>query len=679
MFVRKFILFLLSIFCVSQSFAQLQRDLVQSRVLILLDRSSSMTQPWGGGKEKSKAADEMINRLVDSIYTVNPDVEIGLRIFGHQNGTADNNCYDTKLEVPFSKDNRTQIALRLSDIHPLGVSPIAYSLEQAARYDILDVARNAYCIVLITDGGESCGGDICDVMNKFLKDKIHFRPYIVSLEDYAPLKTTYACMGDYLEVLKKGDIAPAVGTIVEAFRPVLKVTVSDYKEMQKVPAVIPSVLKVSTPPVKLDKPKDTAKAPIKEKVVFTKPPPIPPGEKIADLSPQRQQLFTTGSPAFEKLSAVDIPAVKLLMTDSVVIPRQAESIVQASTARQKTMNINAPSPTRQDFTAPGLPPVKLIIDTPVAPKAEEKIARLPLSHQRPFNVIFVIEDKVLSPRLLPPPIQFKVEPAPVVTKKPEPEQKKGEFKVETEEAKETTVEIYFTNGKGKFYNTTPQVQLMDPGTNQVVKKFYRTTDENGNPDPQLHILPGRYDIAFTEKRGVVDKNVEVVAGKKNKIYVTVQNTSLSFAYHDAPQRPVKEFSAVVTERNKAQGRVQNQKCTELLEYEPGNYHIIINTFPQDVRNVDLDFNETEIEILQPGFAKFTSDGKAHDITLWRRLGDKFLQFYGLDIKDPMSQHLQIQPGEYQVHYQKGPGQKSAAEKVVPFLIKATQETEVILK
>lgn len=636
--LRRYILLFIVILGTCRVYGQ-QGDLTQSRILILLDRSSSMVQSWAGGKEKYKAADELIMRLVDSLYNVNPNVEIALRIFGHQYTVADNNCYDTKTEVLFSKDNRTQIALRLADIRPLGVTPIAYALEQASRYDILDESRNAYCIVLITDGGESCGGNICDVMEKFLKKKLYFRPYIISLEDYAPLRATYACMGDYLQVLNHGDIAPAVGTIVNAFRPALQV---GKPEDKNITGNIPSVLKVNTPPVTI-KPTPPPpprppieKEPVKEKIVFTKP---PPNEKIPGLINERLRLFAT-----------DIAPLALHSRE----------------------------------------PGEVVIEVEL-PKPKEAVAPLPLAAKKQLNVIFVIEDRALAARNVPA-YSVKLEPVaipPVVVAAPQPkpvpkipkEPKKLEYKVEVEESNETSVLIYFTDGKGKYYQSTPQVLLLDPGTNQTVKKFFRTVDESGNPDPQLHILPGRYDIAFTESRGAVDKNIEIVAGKKNKIYVTMQSTSLSFAYRDAPQRPIKEFTAVVTERNKPQGgRVQNQKCTERLIYEPGNYHVVINTFPEDVRNVDLDFNETEIEIAQPGFAKFTSaDGKAHDITLWRRLGDKFEKFYLMDLRDPKNQHLQIQPGEYQVHYQTMPGKMSSAEKVVPFLVRATEETAVTLK
>ncbi len=307
-----FLIFLLFIFCDHASFAQRQGELTQSRILILLDESSSMLQTWPSGKPKYKAADELILRIMDSIYAVNNQVEFSLRVFGHQHTVAENNCYDTKNEVAFSKDNRTQMAYRLDDITPLGVTPIAYSLEQAAEHDLLDEQHNAYSIILLTDGGESCGGDLCDVMKKLLKSKVYFKPYIVSLENDATLKTTYSCMGDYLHVTKDDDIPKAVGTIVEAFRPIIKITPAEYKQMQTIAANAPSILKVNIPTMKINEPvadtttavktfkenaPEPAPAPVVEhkiKVEEVKPKPV--AEKIVRTIPARLNELNVNPP-----------------------------------------------------------------------------------------------------------------------------------------------------------------------------------------------------------------------------------------------------------------------------------------------------------------------------------------------------------------------------------------------
>ena len=677
--LKRITLLLFSILYTSFSFAQIQGEYVQSRILILLDESSSMIQQWSGTKPKYKAADELIMRLMDSVYAVNSNVEFSLRVFGHQHTVEEHDCYDTRNEVGFSKDNRSQMALRLEDIHPLGVTPIAFSLKEAAAKDILDERHNVYSIILITDGGESCGGDICEVMKTLLKNKVYFKPYIVSLENDPGLKVTYSCMGDFLQVTKQGEMSGAVSTIVEAFRPVLKVSNDEYKHMQTIAASAPSVLKVNVPVINVPEKKDTVPLVVKPKVVEEPRPvirtwkaPVTNNIPSLDVAGLRSLGLVKRADKMQEIesnlripvAAIEAPALPKIEKIDAMIPLPVH-----------TVSTTTPASGSMKKMASGLKLPAMIIDTPVA-RPIDKIARLAPVKPRQFNVIFVIEDHAYATRAVPalPPLKMDWLP------KPDPAiAKKGDYIVKTEDAKETTVMVYFTNGTGTFYSTTPQVILTDPIAKKMVKKFFRTVDPDGNPDPQTNIPAGVYDLTFASKAGFLLSGVKVEQNKKNMVIVTVQNTSLSFAYDKAPDRPVTEFTAVVTERNKARGRVQNQKCDEAIKYEPGNYHIEINTFPKTIRNEDIDFDrEFVITIPQPGFVKFTSDGSAHLVSLFQRYGDKFLAFYTLDLNDPRSQHLQMQPGEYQAHYQKGPGQSSVTEQVKQFFVKPTQTTEVIL-
>jgi hypothetical protein len=747
--LKGFLVFLLSLFCTYSSFAQQKSELTQSRILILLDESSSMIQKWPSGKEKYKAADELIMRLMDSIYAINPQVEFSLRVFGHQYTVEQNNCYDTKNEVPFSKDNRTQMSLRLDDIRPLGVTPIAYALMQAAKFDLIDEDHNAYSIILITDGGESCGGDICDVMKKLMKYKVYFKPYIVSLEDDPSLKVTYSCMGDYLQVTKDADMPQAVSTIVTAFRPLLKITKNDYKEIQTIAANAPSVLKVTIPEIKVTesevkktqtetpkpvKPvidttvkavvtraKDTVVKPV-TKIKVDVPPAKLPSENIAPLPINGYKPLYTTITIPKTLNVVVMPPV------DIVVPATADDIAPLTLAPGKPFSVPAPTlkdiksvamptvnivvPNEQERIAPlelatpqplnatphivgNINPVQLpapdiklppaVIDTPKAPKNKiEKIDRLQLASFRHIQILIVIEEKSIVPVKLPPLPPLKIDLPKVATKAPEKEApgqpKKAEYTVEREDAKETSVEVYLTNGKGKFYSSTPQMLLLDPANKSIVKSFFRTVDPSGNPDPITTLPTGTYNIALSARRSLEVNNVKIEAGKKNKITVVVHPCSLSFDYDKAPNRPVTEFMARVIERNKIQGgRVQDQRCNERLEYEPGNYHIMINTFPQSDRNVDVDFNEVVITIPQPGFGKFVTDGSIKTADLYMQEGDKFTQFHTLNLNDPINQHRRIQPGYYQVRFKKGPAGPLQKEVVISFIIKANEEQTIEIK
>ena len=96
--------------------------------------------------------------------------------------------------------------------------------------------------------------------------------------------------------------------------------------------------------------------------------------------------------------------------------------------------------------------------------------------------------------------------------------------------------------------------------------------------------------------------------------------------------------------------------------------------------MDLDFDEEKpLVIFQAGFAKFTTSLPLRDIKLSVLQGEKFLNFYSLDMNDPAKAHFQLQPGTYQAIYQKGPANYSSTQKVVTFTIISNEETEVILK
>ena len=193
--------------------------LIQPRILFLVDGSSSMLESWQANQIRFKAAGKIIDQIVDSIYKVNPNVEFGLRVYGHQHTAQENNCFDTKLEVPFGKSNATQLFLRMNSLKPLGVSPIAYSLKEAAENDLINTSNYNYSLILITDGGESCNGNICEVVKLLLEKKIKFQPYIIGLINYQPLELQYACLGTYLKVTNDAEATLATNTILQAYKP----------------------------------------------------------------------------------------------------------------------------------------------------------------------------------------------------------------------------------------------------------------------------------------------------------------------------------------------------------------------------------------------------------------------------------------------------------------------------
>ncbi|MDR3681373.1 MAG: hypothetical protein P4L41_15510 [Flavipsychrobacter sp.] len=679
--MRAFFFFYIFLFFITGSIAMAQAvpDVKSPRILILLDESSSMVEKWGNEK-RYQVADRIILDLMDSVYKVNDQVEFSLRVFGHQYTVPENNCYDTKNEVMFSKDNYTQMSLRLASITPLGVTPIAYALKEAAENDLVDERKYAYSIILITDGGESCGGNLCDVVKTLLQRKIDFKPYIISLVDYAPLRTQYDCLGNYLQVTANGDVPKTVSTIVQAYRPMLKPVKHDNDIVKKIPVVQEPIAEVPKPkPPVTEAPKPIVKADI--------PKPVEP-----------------------KIELPVAPPVKQLVEKMPVINTLYEVSYVTHYVRQKTVVVPhfVPINIQPDALAPVVvaPPPPAPVIPPPPPHIKSKESTLTMRRQlkelsyfsdEPIpNVIYnlpptrpvtvtIIPDAVATvpaPKPTPtptkPPVKKPTKPTAPVVKKDEG--KEVPFTVETEDAKETSVEIFLTNGKGKFYYTSPQVMVNDPKTGEAIQKFYRTLDASNTPDAQK-MKDGNYNIVIGGKSSMIVRNINVQPNKINKIMVVVNNGTLKFEYKNAPDRPITEFQAVVVLRTDRGGPVIRQKCSVELGYDPGNYFIEINTLPVSRRNEDIDpGSESILAIDEPGYVQFTNTNRLGSVSLYTPLGDMFAKFHTIEITGNLAgQKLQIQPGTYQAHFFKDPSKPFAQETINTFNVKSNQTTEVELK
>lgn len=652
MYFQRFLFILLFVLGSVISFAQKPEDYKQYRVLILLDGSSSMVEPWGEGKSRFSEAGNIILQLMDSIYQMNNQVEFGLRVYGHEHGVTEHNCYDTKREVMFSKDNLTQMSLRLDNLHPLGVSPIAYSLKTAAEEDFNDERNYSYSLILITDGGESCGGDICAVVKELLDRKIQFKPYIVSLVDYAPLKNQYACLGNYLLASKPSDVPKAVGTIAENYRQVMKIPVVKPREIPTTKIPTPSVLKIDVPAVTIKK----------------EPEPQQPVKKEEPVTPKE---------VIKKDVIAALPAAK-------TVP------VKQETLRHTT---DVPKTTPPNVS-------KIVVDESDFEK--EQIDALPVRKGKAYMPNYYVSIITLNKRKVPAIDPIKKEPEEVAAIKPQPVQPvaapkpattpvkkqpvvsdntsnktEAKFTAKKEPAAETTLEIFFTDGKGKFYQTTPPIQVLDAKTGKEVKKFFRTVDASGNPDPQK--LPGgNYFLVIGREQNYVAKNVSITEGNKNKITIVATKGTLSFSYQSNPKRPVSEFTAVV-KKNFDIAPIVNQRCNTEQDYEPGNYHIEINTLPVSRKNIDLDFgNSYIIDIDEPGYVQFTNENPMGKVSLYYQLGDQYIRFYILDITgNQQTQKLRLQPGPYEVHFKRS--QPGAQDFVKSFVVRSNETTPVQLQ
>jgi Ca-activated chloride channel family protein len=196
----KVIVGLVMLLCISESvFSQnkvQQKIPDKTRILFVLDGSGSMEAAWGRPDEsRMDVAKRILTNLVDSLKA-NATLELALRVYGHRFSRQANNCQDSKLEVPFALKNHTAIINKIKEIKPKGVTPITYSLLEAAK-DFPAGKGYRNILILITDGIESCGTDPCAVSLELQRKGVFLRPFVIGLG----IKGGKAldCVGKYIE------------------------------------------------------------------------------------------------------------------------------------------------------------------------------------------------------------------------------------------------------------------------------------------------------------------------------------------------------------------------------------------------------------------------------------------------------------------------------------------------
>ena len=135
------------------------------RILFILDYSNSMSE-YLEGKRKD---DLMVDTMKSILPNLNPNISVGLRVYGHRMGlTPFEACRASSLVSPISAANGINIRNSLLDIKPRGMTPITYSLKQAVKNDFLGFSGKKH-IILLTDGGENCDESPCSFVLELIK------------------------------------------------------------------------------------------------------------------------------------------------------------------------------------------------------------------------------------------------------------------------------------------------------------------------------------------------------------------------------------------------------------------------------------------------------------------------------------------------------------------------------
>lgn len=141
-----------------------------SPIIFIYDASGSM---WGqiDGVSKMEIATDVLSTSVNN-FPENQNV--GLVAYGHR---REGDCRDVEFMVGMDNNNKSLINQTLSGIRPLGRTPLAYSATQVIN--TLRESEERATVILVTDGIESCDGNICEVVQAAKGEGIDFKMHII--------------------------------------------------------------------------------------------------------------------------------------------------------------------------------------------------------------------------------------------------------------------------------------------------------------------------------------------------------------------------------------------------------------------------------------------------------------------------------------------------------------------
>jgi Ca-activated chloride channel family protein len=143
-----------------------------------------------------QGAKELFYKFLDSLNK-QKNIQFALRMYGHTVKYPPGDCKDSKLVVPFGKNNIQLIKSKVAEAKPTGITPIEHSLTESAN-DFPD-AKAVNMIILITDGIEECEGDPCKARQKLMEKGIVFKPFIIGIGLSPEQIKTFECVGDYYD------------------------------------------------------------------------------------------------------------------------------------------------------------------------------------------------------------------------------------------------------------------------------------------------------------------------------------------------------------------------------------------------------------------------------------------------------------------------------------------------
>lgn len=182
------------------------QESVPKPIIFITDASGSMWQRIGPDFKIALAREV----LGDMVQSMPDDQPVGLVAYGHR---TKGDCDDIEELLPASNQDKAAFQKALTDLNPLGMTPLASSAKRVI--DQLKADNASASVILITDGVETCDGDLCALVREAKSQGIDFVLHIIGFDlgaaDRAPLEcAAQAGGGIYVDASDKDQLAGAL-------------------------------------------------------------------------------------------------------------------------------------------------------------------------------------------------------------------------------------------------------------------------------------------------------------------------------------------------------------------------------------------------------------------------------------------------------------------------------------
>lgn len=178
--------------------------------LIVLDASGSMRERIKG-ESKMDIAKRAVRELVEGLPAA---AQLGLVVYSHRSA---GDCKDIELLIPPGPLDRAAFITAVEQIKPRGMTPISAALEFAAS--ALDHPARPGCIILVSDGEETCGKDPCTTAARLTGTGVEMIVHTVAFDMSARQAKSIACIarttgGRFLQAQDAASLKDALAVAV---------------------------------------------------------------------------------------------------------------------------------------------------------------------------------------------------------------------------------------------------------------------------------------------------------------------------------------------------------------------------------------------------------------------------------------------------------------------------------